>query len=43
VIEIKKLLAIGIIFLFIGVAVAPSINSSVVKASDDLVEVTSQA
>jgi hypothetical protein len=43
--EIKKLLAIGIIFLFIGVAVAPSINSSFVKASkdNDLVEVTSQA
>ena len=43
--EMKKLLAIGIIFLFIGVAVAPSINSTVVKASDDndLVEVTSQA
>ena len=39
----KKLLAIGIIFLFIGVAVAPSINSSVVKVSDNLVEVTSQA
>jgi hypothetical protein len=39
----KKLLVIGIIFLFIGVAVAPSINSSVVKPSDDLVEVTSQA
>jgi hypothetical protein len=41
--EIKKLFAIGIIFLFIGVAVAPSINSSVVNPSDDLVEVTSQA
>ena len=40
----KKLLAIGIIFLFIGVAVAPCINSNVVKASNgnDLVEVTSQ-
>ena len=36
-------MAIGIILLFIGVAFAPSINSSVVKASDDLVEVTSQA
>jgi len=34
----------GIIFLFIGVAVVPSIDFSVVKASDDnnLVEVTSQ-
>jgi hypothetical protein len=43
--EMKKLLAIGIIFLFIGVAVAPSINSSIVKASDDndLIEVTSKA
>jgi hypothetical protein len=40
--EMKELLAIGIIFLFIGVAVAPSINSTVVKASDDLVEVTSR-
>jgi len=41
----KKLLTIGIILLFIGVAVAPSINSTVVKASteNDLVEVTSQA
>jgi hypothetical protein len=39
----KKLLAIGIIFLFIGVAVAPSINSTVVKTSDNLIEVTSQA
>ncbi|HVQ01670.1 MAG TPA: hypothetical protein VMT57_09180 [Candidatus Thermoplasmatota archaeon] len=43
--KMKKLLAIGIIFLFIGAAVAPSINFTVVKASDDndLVEVTSQA
>jgi hypothetical protein len=40
----RKWLAIGIILLFIGVAVAPSINFSVVKASqDDLVEVTAQA
>jgi len=41
----KKWLAIGIILLFIGVAVAPSINQSIVKAStdDDLVEVTTQA
>jgi hypothetical protein len=41
----RKWLAVGIILLFIGVAVAPSINSAVVKASDDndLVEVTSQA
>jgi hypothetical protein len=43
--EMKKLFAVGVIFLFIGVAVAPSINSTVVKASNDnaLVEVTSQA
>jgi hypothetical protein len=42
--KMKKLFVTGIIFLFIGVAVAPSINSSVVKASndDDLIEVTSQ-
>jgi len=42
---LKKLLALGIIFLFIGISVAPSIDSSVVKTSDDnnLVEVTSQA
>ena len=41
----KKWLAIGIILLFIGIAVAPTINYSVVKAStdDDLVEVTTQA
>jgi hypothetical protein len=40
-----KCLAVGIILLFIGVAVAPSINQSIVKASqeDDLVEVTTQA
>jgi hypothetical protein len=43
--EMKKILAAGIIILFISVAVAPSINQSVVKASqdDDLVEVTTQA
>jgi hypothetical protein len=41
----RRWLAVGIILLFIGVAVAPSINISVVKASNDndLVEVTSQA
>jgi hypothetical protein len=41
----RKCLAVGIILLFIGVSVAPSINQSVVKAStdDDLVEVTTQA
>jgi len=40
----RKCLAVGIILLFIGVAVAPSINSSVVKSSNDndLMEVTSQ-
>ena len=44
-IEIKKLLAVSIIILFIGIAVAPSINQSVVTASqdDDLIEVTTQA
>jgi hypothetical protein len=43
--KLRKGLTIGIIFLFIGVAVAPSINNVVVKASNDndLVEVTSQA
>jgi hypothetical protein len=42
---IRKQLAVGIILLFIGVAVAPSINQSIVTASqdDDLVEVTTQA
>jgi hypothetical protein len=42
---IRKWLTIGIILLFIGVSVAPSINQSVVTASqeDDLVEVTTQA
>ncbi len=42
---IKKSLAVGIILVFIGVAIAPSINVTVVKAANDndLVEVTSQA
>jgi len=42
--EMKKILVIGVIFLFIGVAIAPSINLSVVKASNDndLVEVTTE-
>jgi len=31
--DAKRILAVGIIFLIIGVAVAPSINLSVVKAS----------
>jgi len=41
----RKVLVISVILLFIGIAVAPSINLSVVKAStgDDLVEVTTQA
>jgi hypothetical protein len=41
----KNVFTIGVILLFIGVAIAPSINQSVVKAStdDDLVEVTTQA
>jgi hypothetical protein len=44
-IEMKKNLAVGIILLLISVAVAPSINTSIVKAStdDDLAEVTTQA
>jgi hypothetical protein len=43
--KMKKILAVCVIILFIGVAVAPSINTSIVKASqeDDLVEVTTQA
>jgi len=42
---IRKWLAIGIILLFLGVAIAPTINFNTVKAStdDDLVEVTTQA
>jgi hypothetical protein len=42
---IKKCLAFGIILLFVGVTIAPSINFNTVKASqdDDLVEVTTQA
>jgi hypothetical protein len=42
---VKKGLVVSVILLFIGVAVAPSINFTVVKASDDtdLVEVTTQA
>jgi len=41
----KKCLAIGIILLFVGVTIAPTINQSVVTATqdDDLIEVTSQA
>jgi len=41
----KQIIATTIILLFIGVAVAPSINFNVVKASNDndLVEVTTQA
>ena len=43
--DMKQILVVGIILLFIGVAVAPSINPGVVTASfdDDLVEVTTQA
>jgi len=42
---VKKGLVVSVILLFIGVAVAPSINFNVVKASNDndLVEVTPQA
>jgi hypothetical protein len=40
----RKWLAVGIILLFVGVTIAPTINFQVVKAStdDDLVEVTTQ-
>ena len=43
--EMKKILAMSIILLFLGVAVAPSINTSIVKASqeDEFIEVTTQA
>ncbi len=42
---IRKWLAIGIILLFVGVTIAPTINFNTAKASqhDDLVEVTTQA
>jgi len=42
---VRKYLSIGIILLFVGVTIAPTINFNVVKASqeDDLVEVTTQA
>jgi hypothetical protein len=42
---LRKSLAVAVILLFIGVAVAPSINFTVVKAStdNDLIEVTTQA
>jgi hypothetical protein len=40
----RKYLAVGIILLFVGVTIAPTINFNTVKASqDDLVEVTTQA
>ena len=41
----RKGLAVGIILLFVGVTIAPSINFYVVKASNDndFVEVTTQA
>jgi hypothetical protein len=38
-----KLLTYFLFLLFIGLAIAPSINFNAAKASDDLVEVTSQA
>ncbi len=43
--EIKKILTVSIILLFLGIAVAPSINQTVVRASqeNDLVEVNTQA
>ena len=41
----RQWLAVGIILLFVGVTIAPTINYNVVEAStdDDLVEVTTQA
>jgi len=41
----RKWLAVGIILLFVGVTIVPTINFNTVKAStdDDLVEVTTQA
>jgi len=41
----RKGLAVGIILLFVGIAIAPSINFNITKASDDNdpVEVTTQA
>jgi len=41
----RKWLTVGIILLFVGVTIAPTINFSTVKATqdDDLVEVTTQA
>ena len=41
----RKCLAIGIILLFIGIAIAPTIHFQIVKASSDdyLVEITTQA
>ncbi|MFA5102023.1 MAG: hypothetical protein WC525_02605 [Candidatus Thermoplasmatota archaeon] len=41
----KKIFAVSIILLFLGVSVAPSINMNVVTAAqeDDLIEVTTQA
>jgi hypothetical protein len=41
----RKWLTVGIILLFVGVTIAPTINFNTVKASqaDDLVEVTTQA
>jgi len=43
--DLKKILAVGIILLFIGVSIAPNINFNSVKASNDneLVEFTTEA
>ncbi len=40
----KKLLVVGVIVLFLGLAIAPSINANVSKASvdSDLVEITTE-
>jgi len=43
--KMKKIFVLGVILLFVGVTIAPTINFQVVKAStdDNLVEVTTQA
>jgi len=40
----KKLLAVGVIVLFIGLAIAPSINANISKAfvDSELVEITTE-
>ncbi|DAC71950.1 MAG TPA: hypothetical protein DSN98_07675 [Thermoplasmata archaeon] len=40
--ELKRILAVGVILLFIGVTVAPTINFQVVKASTDINSIENQ-